>query len=29
MFVRGEAQAEISLTLAQARLANLARAGGC
>jgi hypothetical protein len=27
MFVRAEAQAEISLTLAQARLANLARAG--
>jgi hypothetical protein len=27
MFVRGEARAEISLTLAQARLANLARAG--
>ena len=27
MFVRTEAQAEISLTLAQARLANLARAG--
>ena len=27
MFVRAEAQAEISLTLAQARLGNLARAG--
>ena len=27
MFVRGEARAEISLTLAQVRLANLARAG--
>ena len=27
MFVRAEAQAEISFTLAQARLANLARAG--
>jgi hypothetical protein len=27
MFVRGEAQAEISLTLARARLANFARAG--
>jgi len=27
MFVRAEARAEISLTLAQARLANLARAG--
>ena len=27
MFVRAEAQAEISLSLAQARLANLARAG--
>ena len=27
MFVRAEAQAEISLTLARARLANLARAG--